>query len=119
MIKGIQILGILTGLYLLTSTIHAYRRGEASLRKTIFWGLVWASMTALFYNTRLVNLFMPILTTQDAIMTVLVMGILTSFLYINQVNRQLAHLDRKFTELAQNLALENYMKQEKTQDEEE
>ena len=119
MVKGIQILGILTGLYLIASTIYAYRRGESSLRKTIFWGLVWASMTALFYNTKLVSVIMPVLTTQDAIMTVLVLGILTSFLYINQVNRQIAHLDSKFTELAQNLALENYMKQEKTQDEEE
>ena len=119
MIKGIQILGILVGLYLLASTIYAYRRGESGLRKTMFWSLVWASMTSLFYNTNLVSIIMPILTTQDAIMTVLVIGILTSFLYINQVNRQIAHLNRKFAELAQNLALENYMKQEKTQDEEE
>ena len=119
MVKGIQILGIFTGLYLLASTIYAYRKGEAGLRKTMFWGLVWASMTALFYNTKLVSVIMPVLTTQDAIMTALVIGILTSFVYINQVNRQLAHLDRKFTELAQNLALENYIKQEKTQDEEE
>ena len=117
MVKGIQIIGILTGIYLLASTIYAYRRGETGLRKTAFWSLVWASMTALFYNTKLVGVIMPILTTQDAIMTVLVLGILTSFLYVNQINRQLAHLDRKFTELAQNLALENYIKQEKIQDE--
>ena len=44
-------------------------------------------------------------------------GTLTAFLYINQVNRQLAQLEKKVTTLTQNLALENYMSQEKRQNE--
>lgn len=117
MIKGIQILGIMIGLYLLASTLYAHKKGEMGIRRTVFWSLVWTGMTALFYNTQLVSVIMPVLTTQDSIMTALVGGILTAFLYINQVNRQLAQLDKKVTTLTQNLALENYMIQEKSQNE--
>lgn len=117
MIKGIQIVGILVGLYLLLSTLNNYRKGESNIERTAFWGLVWSVMTIFFANTQIVTIIMPILSTEDAIMTVMVLGILVSFLFINQVYMRVIDLDKKITTLSQNIAINDfvYRKNEKEQ----
>ena len=111
MIKGIQILGILVGLYLVAQTLLNFRRGNYGVRRTVFWVFLWSVMVALFFNPSLAGLALPILTTQDAIMSVLVMGVLLSFVLITQLYQQMAGVERRLTELVQNLAIHDYMKE--------
>ena len=111
MIKGIQLVGILVASYLLFSTYNNYRKRQIGIKKTALWGAIWLLMALIFYDTNLMNIIMPILTTQDGIQTVMVMGILTSFIFINQVYVKVIELDKKMTGLTQNLAINDYLKE--------
>jgi hypothetical protein len=110
MFKGIQLVGMLIGLYLFWSTYINYKKEKVGIQKTVFWASIWLMMSILFVNTNLMSLFLPILTTQDGIQTVIVLGILTSFVFINQVYQKVIDLDNKITILSQNLALNDYFR---------
>ena len=111
MIKGIQIIGILVGLYLIAQTLINYKQGNYGPRKTIFWIALWSTMAALFLKTDIMRFLLPILTTEDAIMSVLVMGVLTSLILISQQYQQAARIERRLTELIQNLAIRDYIEE--------
>lgn len=111
MIKGIQILGMLVGLYLVAQTLLNFRRGNYGVRRTVFWVVLWSVMVALFFNPSLAGLALPLLTTQDVIMSVLVMSVLAAFVFITHLYQQMARVERAMTELVQNLAIHDYMKE--------
>ena len=111
MIKGIQILGMLVGLYLVAQTLLNFRRGNYGVRRTVFLMVLWSVMVVLFFNPSLAGLALPILTTQDVIMSVLVMGVLVAFVLITQLYQQMARVERRLTELVQNLAIHDYIKE--------
>ena len=108
--RGIQVIGILVGLYLIGQTILNFRRGNYDARRTAFWLVLWTVMVVLFFNPSLMGLALPILTTRDAIMSVLVMGLTGAFVLIAQVYQKMAGLDRKLSRLVQNLAIHDYLK---------
>lgn len=110
MIKGIQVLGILVGLYLVSQTLLNYRRGNYGIRRTVFMVVLWSVMVVLFFNPSLMLLALPLLSTQDTIMSVLVIGVLGAFVLIAQVWQAVAKIERKLTELVQNLAIHDYLK---------
>ena len=110
MIRGIQVIGILVGLYLIAQTILNFRRGNYDARRAAFWLILWTLMVALFFNPSLMALAMPILTTRDTIMSLLVMGLTGTFVLIAQIYQKMAGLDRKLTRLVQNLAIHDYLK---------
>jgi hypothetical protein len=68
-------------------------------------------MIALFMDTGLVSLALPFLDMQQAVLAVLVMGVLTTFVLIVQLYQQIISLDRRMTELVQNLAIHDYVKE--------
>lgn len=109
MIKGIQIIGLLVGLYLLARTLVDYRRGNYGVKKTVFWLALWASITVLFVHPSLAQLALPVLKTEDVIMSVLVLGLVTAFVIIFEVHRQVAKISAKFTKLVQNIAVHDYI----------
>jgi len=104
MIKGIQILGLLVGLYLVAQTLLNFRRGNYGIRRTVFWVVLWSVMMGLFFNPSLAGLALPILTTQDVIISVLVTAVLMAFVLITQLYQEMADVERRLTELVQNLA---------------
>jgi len=110
MIKGIQILGMLVGLYLVAQTLLNFRRGNYGVRRTVFWVALWSVMMMLFFNPSLAGLALPILTTQDVIISVLVTAVLMAFVLITQLYQQIADVERRVTELVQNLAIHDYIK---------
>ena len=112
MIKGIQVIGMLVGLYLIGQTILNFRRGNYDLRKTTFWLVLWTVMVVLFFNPSLMALTLPILTTRDTIMSVLVMGLTGALVLIAQVYQKMSDLEGKLTRLVQNLAIHDYLKDE-------
>ena len=109
MIKGIQILGMLVGFYLILQTLLNFYYKRYRLARTLVMIVVWSVMVVLFFNPSLVELVLPILTTQDVIMSVLVIGILGSLILVANVWQNVAKMEQKFTELVQNLALNDYI----------
>ena len=110
-LKGIQVVGIIVGLYLLVSTILEHRRGFMSTKKAVILSAAWTVMTLLFYNTRLVEFLLPILSTEDAVITVLVLGLLSSFVLNIHTFKQVNRMEYKLTRLVQNLAVNDYIEQ--------
>lgn len=108
--KGIQVLGILMSAYLMAQTVVQYRRGTYGVKKIIFWLSLWALIATLFAFPSLTLLALPILTTQDAMLTVVVMGLILAFILVYQTYQQVVSLEQKLTELAQNIAIDNYLK---------
>ena len=114
MIKGIQILGMLVGFYLILQTLLNFYYKRYRLARTLVMTVVWSVMVVLFFNPSLAELVLPILTTQDVIMSVLVIGILGSLILIANVWQNVAKMEQKFTELVQNLALNDYINETRT-----
>ena len=110
MIKGIQIIGILVGLYLIGQTLLNFRRGNYNTKRTFFWMVLWTAMIVLFFEPSLMTLALPILTTRDTIMSVLVMGLMGVFVLLAQVFQKMASFEKKFSRLVQNLAINDYLK---------
>ena len=110
MMKGIQILGILVGLYLLGQTVLNYRKGNYGLRRALAFSTLWIIVTFLFAHTHIALLALPILTTQDMVMSVLVVGIMVVFVLISNLYQQVGKIERRLTELVQNLAIHDYLK---------
>jgi len=110
MIKGIQVIGILVGLYLIGQTILNFRRGNYDARRAGFWLVLWTVMVVLFFNPSLMALALPILTTRDTIMSVLVIGLTGAFVLIAQIYQKMTGLEIKLTRLVQNLAIHDYLK---------
>ena len=114
MIKGIQILGMLVGLYLILQTLLNFYYKRYPLARTLVMTDVWSVMVVLFFNPSLAELVLPLLTTQDVIMSVLVIGTLGSLVLIANVWQNVAKMEKKFTELVQNLALNDYINETRT-----
>jgi hypothetical protein len=114
MIKGIQILGMLVGFYLAAQSILNYRLGNYGSKRTLFLVGVWSVMIVLFFNPSLSLMILPILTTKDMIMTVLVLGILFSFILITQLYQQISIINKKLTQLAQSYAINEYIENDGT-----
>lgn len=110
MIKGIQVLGILVSIYLMAKTVVQYKKRNYSPKRTAFWLSLWVVMAILFAFPSLTLLALPILTTQDAMLTVVVVGLMVTFILIYQTYQQVTSLERKLTELVQNIAIDNHLK---------
>jgi hypothetical protein len=108
LLKGIQIIGVLVGLYLVLTTLLNYKRKNYGIRQTVFFLIIWSGLTILFLNTSIMTLLLPLLSTQDMIMSVLVLGELILFLFLANQNQQISKLEKKITLLVQNGALNNY-----------
>jgi len=114
MIKGIQMLGMLVGFYLILQTLLNFYYKRYRVARTLMMTVVWSVMVVLFFNPSLAELVLPILTTQDVIMSVLVIGLLGSLILIANVWQNVAKMEQKFTELVQNLALNDYVNETRT-----
>jgi hypothetical protein len=73
---------------------------------------MWAIMGILFFNTSLVDLILPILSTEDIIITVLVMGVLVLFILFDYTFQQVSSLENRLNILMQNMDIENYFDKE-------
>jgi len=110
MVKGIQIIGMIVGLYLIVQTYRNYRKGTNSIQRTIFWLILWSTMTLLFSNPSLSEFALPILSTQDALVSVIVLGMLLIFILITHIWQHISKMEQQFVELTQNIALNDYIK---------
>ena len=115
MVKGIQIVGMVVGLYLIVQTYRNYRKGLNSIRRTIFWLILWSIMTLLFSNPSLSEFALPILSTQDALVSVIVLGMLLIFVLITHIWQHINKIEQQFVELTQNLAINDYIRATRTE----
>ena len=111
MLKGIQIVGLVVGLYLVFTTFRAYQLRRMKTPQAFIYMIIWSIMIVLFLDTGLVGLALPILDMQEAMLAVTVIGVLTSFILVAQLFQQISQVDRKLTELVQNLAIKDYVKE--------
>ena len=111
MIKGIQALGILVSAYLIAQTIVQYRRGNNGFNRTVFWLSLWSVMAILFAFPSLTVLALPILTMKDAMLSIVVVGLLLAYILVYQMYQQTVRTERRLTELAQNMAIHDYIKE--------
>ena len=109
MIKGIQVLGILVGAYLILQTLIQYKRGNYGVKKTAFWLSLWASVAILFAVPSLTMLALPILAMENTVLTVLVLGLIGVYALVYETYQQATRTERKLTELVQNIAIHNYV----------
>jgi len=109
MIRGIQVLGVLVIAYLMFQTLLQWRRGNYGVRKTVLWLSLWIVVTILFAFPSVTLLALPILTMQDAMLTVVVMGLIIAYVLVYETYQQATRAERKLAELAQNIAIHNYL----------
>lgn len=64
----------------------------------------------LFVYPPIVQLVLPLLTTQDMVMSVLVVGLVVVFALISELYRQVGKLERRLSQLVQNVAIHDYLK---------
>ena len=110
MIRGIQVLGVLVIAYLMFQTLIQWRRGNYGVRKTVLWLSLWIVVTILFAFPSVTMLVVPILAMEDAMLTVLVVGLVVAYALVYETYQQASRTERKLTELAQNLAIHDYVK---------
>lgn len=111
MIRGIQVLGMLVSVYLMVQTVFQYKRGNYGVKRAALWSSMWALMALFFAFPSLTILALPVLAMEDAMLTVLVVGLLVSYVLVYQTYQQATKTERKLTELAQNVAIHNYVKE--------
>jgi hypothetical protein len=109
MLKGIQILGILIGFYLISRTILNYYRKIYDFKRVVFWLFLWVVMIGLFYEPSFMLAVTPYLTTMDAIMSITVISIIFLFVLIANIYQKMIFLEKKFTFFVQNVAIKNYL----------
>ena len=118
MIKGIQALGLLVSAYLIAQTLVQYRRGNNRVKRTVFWLSLWFVMAILFAFPSLTVLALPILTMKDAMLAIVVVGLLLAYILVYQMYQQTIRTERRLTALAQNVALHDYIKEKANNPEE-
>lgn len=111
MIKGIQVLGMLASAYLIVQTVVQYKRGNYGVRRTAFWLSLWSLMAILFAFPSLTILVLPIFAMEDAMLMIVVVGLIVAYVLVYQMYQQEVKTERKLTELAQNMAIHNYVKE--------
>lgn len=107
--KGIQVIGILVTVYLIFQSLRQYKKGNYGLKRTSFWLALWVLIGGLFAFPPLVELALPIFAMQDMMLTTLVVGLIVVFVLVYHAYQQVARIERKMTELAQNLAIHDYV----------
>jgi len=112
MIKGIQALGLLVSAYLIAQTILQYRRGNNGVKRTVFWLSLWSMMAILFVFPSLTVLALPVLTMKDAMLAIVVVGLLLAYILVYQMYQQTVRTERRLTALAQNVAIHDYIKEQ-------
>ena len=111
MIKGIQALGLLVSAYLFAQTILQYKSGNNGVKRTVFWLSLWSVMAILFAFPSLTVLALPILTMKDAMLAIVVVGLLLAYILVYQMYQQTMRTERRLTALAQNVAIHDYIKE--------
>jgi len=109
--KGIQVLGILVMVYLVIHTLLQYRRGNYGLRRAFVWLALWLLIGVLFAFPPLVELVLPVLAMQDVMLATLVLGLVVVYVVVYHTYQQVARVERKLTELVQNMAIHDYVKE--------
>ncbi len=109
--KGIQVVGVLVGLYLAGLGVAGFAGGSYGWRRAGFWVVFGSTVSILFLNPSLAIFALPFFTTQDTITTVLTVGILIAFSLIAQLYRQLSERDRRLTRLVQEVAVGDFARE--------
>jgi hypothetical protein len=108
--KGIQVIGILVAMYLILQTLIQYKKGNYGLKRTCFWLALWGLIGSLFAFPSLVGLTLPFFAMQDMVLTTLVVGVIVVFVLVYHTYQQVTRVERKLTELVQNIAIQDYIK---------
>lgn len=66
-------------------------------------------MTVLFAFPSLTMLALPVLTMQDAMLAVLVIGLIVAYVLVYHMYQQATKTERKLAELVQNIAIRDYV----------
>lgn len=108
MIRGIQVLGVLVGVYLILQTVVQWKRGNYGVRKTVLWLSLWTLVAILFAFPALTALALPILSMENTILMVVVVGLIVAYALVYETYQQATRAERKLTELAQKIAIHDY-----------
>jgi len=108
MIRGIQVIGVLVGIYLMLQTLVQWKRGNYGVRKTVLWLSLWTLIAILFAFPGLTSLALPILSMENTILMVVVVGLIVAYALVYETYQQAARAEKKLTELAQNIAIHDY-----------
>ena len=109
MIRGIQVLGMLVSAYLIIQTVIQYRRGNYTIKKTALWLSLWTTVAILFAVPSTSTFALSILSMENTVLAVLVVGLVVAYAIVYETYQQATRTERKLTELAQNLAIHNYL----------
>lgn len=84
----------------------------------MFWLSLWTVMAILFAFPSLTVLALPILTMKDAMLSIVVVGLLLAYILVYQMYQQTVRTERRLTTLAQNMAIHDYIKEKPNNPEE-
>lgn len=105
MLSGIQIIGLLFGLFMLYLSRLYYRRGEFKQFDFVFWCMIWvAYLYAILFPSTL-NVMLETLGIMGAMHLLTIFGFMVSFgllFYLFKITRKLQNkMEKLVTEVAQ------------------
>jgi len=108
MVKGIQVLGIIVGIYLFFQTIMYLKRRPYSIKRIIPYIMLWISLIIIFINPSLAEITYPILMTQDKMTTAYVISTLLIFIMYSELWYKIMKIEKKTNDLIQFMSIHNY-----------
>jgi len=64
----------------------------------------------LFIYPPLAQFALPVLTTKDVIMTVLVVGLMVTYILMSELYQQMGKMEKRLAEVVQNYSIQDYLK---------
>ena len=114
MIRGIQIFGLLISIFLIIKTFHSYYRRDYAFRDLILWTTVWTGVGIVFIYPDVIGVFLIYLTLEQRLLAGLVLGLTFIYLLMFRLYQMHVNLERKVTELVQEIAVNLYERGNKT-----
>ena len=108
MIRIINIIGILFGLYFLFKSYLLVKKKEEDVKQFLLWGLIGIILIILGIYPNLADIPLKILNMGERINVIFAMGILLSILLIFNLNNQIKKMDTQISKLNEEIAILRY-----------
>ena len=114
MLKGIQIIGILVCVILLTLTILQFQKERRRIGTFSIWIAIWTIGVIIFVFPSIGSFVLEFVTLQSNVVVFTIVGLLGAYILIFKAYRAQLETEKKLTELIQAVALhEHYGKRDR------
>lgn len=108
MIRIINIIGILFGIYFLFKSYLLVKKKKEDVKQFLLWALIGIIMLILAVYPKLADIALKLLNMEERINAIFAIGILLSILLIFNLNNQIEKMDSQMSKLNEEIALLKY-----------